>query len=147
MAGVNALIKRLERLGSAAVRERIAKDVAGALYDETMRGFREQRDPYGTPWAPRKKRPLWVALAFGEDTGWPLLNYTGRGIGSVRAKATRDMVRLTILGRMKFHQLGTIKMVRRAFWPVEGRGLGLWLNAVNKASVEAVRAMMRGEWE
>ena len=147
MAGISDLQRRILKMGSAAVANRMAKDIAGALYDQVMRGFAEKRDPYGVPWAPRKKQPLWAALAFGPDTGWPLLNKTGQGIGSVRASATRDVARVSILGRMKFHQTGTSAMVARAFFPVQGRGLGIWADAVNKAALEAVRAIMRGEME
>lgn len=145
MAGLNALIQRLERLGAAQVKERVALSIAPALYRETMRCFRDKRDPYGMPWAPRKARPLWASMAFGPDTGWPLLNYTGRGIGSVRASAYQSSARLAILGRMKFHQTGTSRMVARKFFPEAGRGLGLWRDAVNEASLKAVRELMKGE--
>lgn len=145
MSGINALVRKLEKLGAAQVKERVAEKVAVSCFNETMKCFNQKRDPYGIPWAPRKKRPVWAALAFGPDTGWPLLNYTGKGIASIRATSVGPVVRVRILGRMEYHQTGTRKMVARKFFPEDGKGLGTWKPAIEAASLSAIRELMKGE--
>lgn len=145
MAGVNELIKRLERFAAGQVKQQIASKVRGAAHDQCLECFRQQRDPYGAPWAPRKKPPDWAIRAFGLlQTNHKLLDYTGNGINSLRSVAlSGGSVQLRIINYMKFHQTGTYKMVARKYFPDPTRGLGLWGRPVNDAALEAVREMIR----
>lgn len=160
MAGVNAFIARLERMASSDVKARIMRKVATVAHDECLRGFREQRDPYGAPWAPRKKPRGWAALAFGGDDGHPLLDKSGKGINSLTSRANGDVVSLRMVGYMRFHQTGAhhnartnIKskistpaydMPARKMVPEQSRGLGTWRDPINRAAVDAVRDMAKG---
>ena len=134
MAGLSDLQRRIEKLGSAEVKTRISARVAKSLEDQCYICFARQRDPYGIPWALRK------------DPGgaWPILIKSGMGLDSVRSSSTRDAARVFILGRMKFHQTGTMQMVARRFFP-DSRGLGLWQESVNAAALEAIRELMKGQ--
>lgn len=133
MSTINELVQRLERAGAGAVKERILSKVRDALHAEAVRGFVEQRDPYGNAWAPRK-----------DPSGtWPLLDKTGAGINSLTATVAGNAVRLKIAPYFKFHQSGTGSMVARKVFPEPERGLGTWSEPVHRAAVEAVKELMR----
>lgn len=133
MAGINALISRLERFAAQEVQERIAEHVRRAVHDECLAGFIEQRDPYGTPWTRR----------IDKRGTWPLLQKTGRGVESIRSSASGGRVSIRIIGYMKFHQGGTSRMVARKFFPDPERGLGNWAEPIRRASLEAVTELAR----
>src|SRR6185503_9468309 len=110
MAGVNALVAKLEKLAASEVMERISFKVANACQEQCIAGFREQRNPYGMPWAPLKPPPMWVVKAFGADFEHPILDKTGDMINSLTTRSRGSRVLMRILGYAKFHQYGTIKM-------------------------------------
>lgn len=145
MAGINALIRRIERLGAAEIKQGIASKTRDAALAECVRGFREERDPYGVRWAPRKAVRGWAALAFGVvDDGHKLLDATGRMIGSLTARAGgAGRVLMRILGIAKWHQGGTKRMVARRMFPDQGRGLGTWSEPIHRAAVDSVRERMK----
>lgn len=147
MAGINALIQRLERMAASDVKHRIMQKVTPAAHDECLRGFREQRNPYGVPWAPRKKPRGWAALAFGHiEDGHPLLDKTGKGVESLTSRAVGDRAVMRFgRGYMRFHQTGTKFMDARKIFPEQAQGLGLWAPAINRAAVDAVRQMCEGK--
>lgn len=146
MAGINAFIQRLERMAAADVKNRIMQKVATVAHDECLRGFREQRDPYGVPWAPRKRPPDWAIRAFGlMQDEHKLLDKTGRGVGSLTSRAVGDRVVMRMVDYMKFHQTGTYKMVARKMFPEESQGLGTWSAPINRAAVDAVRELASGK--
>jgi hypothetical protein len=64
-------------------------------------------------------------------------------LDSLTSRASGSRVLMRILGYAKFHQYGTVKMVPRMIFPDPARGLGLWRDPIEKASVEAVRELMR----
>jgi hypothetical protein len=130
MAGLSAFIQRLERMAAADVKSRVMQKVADAAHAECIRGFVEQRDPYGTPWAPRK-----------QGGSWPLLQKTGAGVNSLTARASGERVTMRIRGYFQFHQRGTVRMVARMVFPEPSRGLGTWTQPINDAAVSAVREM------
>lgn len=134
MAGLNAFIQRLERMAASDVKHRIMTKVADVAQEQCLRGFREQRDPYGAPWAPRKNA----------KSTWPLLDKSGAGVESLTSRAVGESVVMKIRGYMKFHQAGTGKMVSRKIFPEQSSGLGLWTEPVNRAAVDAVREMVQG---
>jgi phage gpG-like protein len=133
MAGLNAFIQRLERMAAADVKQRIAAKITPVAHEECLRGFREQRDPYGAPWAPRKK--------IGD--GHPILD-NGRGPTTLTSRTVGDRSVLRIVDIYKFHQRGTSKMVARKVFPEQERGLGLWSDPINRAAVDAVRELAAG---
>lgn len=145
MAGINQLVRKLERLGSAEVKDRIAANVRDTVHAEAIQGFNEKRDPYGSPWEPRKKPPDWAVKAFGlMQDNHPLLDKTGKGISTLTARALAGgRVVMKIISYFKFHQTGTYKMVARKIFPDEERGLGLWAEPVYRSAVKAVRDLMR----
>lgn len=135
MAGLNALIQRLERMGGDQVKQAIASKVAVAAHDACLLGFQQQRDPYGVPWAPRKPSKA--------DNGHKLLDDTGRMINSLTSRPTANGVTLRILDYAKFHQSGTRFMVARKVFPDPGQGLGMWREPIERASLDAVRELMK----
>lgn len=161
MAGLNAFIQRLERMAASDVKHRIMTKVADVAQEQCLRGFREQRDPYGAPWAPRKRATGWAALAFGTDDGHPILDKTGKGVDSLTSRAVGDRVVMRIRGYMKFHQTGAhhnartniashrstqaYDMPARKIFPEQSQGLGLWTEPINRAAVDAVREMVQGK--
>jgi hypothetical protein len=135
--------------------------VRAAAHDECLRGFAEQRNPYGIPWAPRKKPRGWAAMAFGHiDDGHPILDKTGNGVESLTSRTVGDRAVFRMVGYMRFHQTGAhhnprtnIKtkittpaydMPARKIFPEQAQGLGTWSEPVRKASVDAVREMCEG---
>lgn len=134
MAGLNVFIQRLERMATSEVKEAIAKQAQMACHNACLDCFKEQRDPYGVPWAKRV-----------EPTGlWKLLDKTGAGIDSITSSSRADGVRVSILSRMKFHQTGTYRMVARKYFPDPARGLGSYEQPVHEATAKAITDLMYG---
>jgi hypothetical protein len=52
-AGLNGLIKRIEKIGKPAALERLSDNLAEQALDLIEEGFANERDPYGKPWAPK----------------------------------------------------------------------------------------------
>jgi hypothetical protein len=132
MSGINDLARRLERFAAGEIVQRMARRARDVLHAQAIRGFVEQRDPYGAAWAPRKDR----------RGTWPLLQKTGAGILSLTATALATGARLAIRGYFKFHQSGTSRMVQRQVFPDPARGLGLWQEPLLVECGQAVREMM-----
>jgi hypothetical protein len=89
VAGVNDLIRKLERFSSGEVYERMGRKIADACHAQAIAGFRAETDPYGVPWAPRKKVSGWAAVRFGYvDNGHPLLDDTGAMINESQGLGT-----------------------------------------------------------
>jgi hypothetical protein len=135
MAGVTAFIQRLERLAAAQVNQRILARVRDAAHAECVRGFVEQRDPYGASWAPRKDR----------KSTWPILRKTGAGLDSLTARVVGDRIVMRIRGYFQFHQTGTSRMPARMVFPDSARGLGTWSGPINDAARDAVRELVEGK--
>ena len=152
MAGINVLIQRLERMAASDVKHRIMQKVTPVAHDECLRGFREQRNPYGVPWAPRKDK----------RGSWALLDKSGDGIESLTSRTVDDKASLRF-GRsyMRFHQTGAhhnarsniatkrttgeYEMPARKIFPEQTEGLGTWSAPINRAAVDAVREMCEGK--
>jgi hypothetical protein len=133
MAGLNDLIARLERFSSQQVIDQMGRKIADACHAQCLAGFRGQRDPYGTPWAPRKDK----------RGNWPLLDKTGAGVDSLTSRYSAGMVRMRIRGYFRFHQSGTAVMPSRKVFPEQASGLGTWSEPINRAATDAVRELMR----
>lgn len=143
MAGLNELIQRLERFENGEVYQRIGTAIANACHAQCLRGFQQERDPYGTPWAPRKPAKAWAVKAFGLiDNGHKLLDDTGAMINSLRVRYVRGTVLMKIKGYAKYHQSGTRYMTARKIFP-DGSGLGTWEQPIQDAATNAVREMFR----
>lgn len=134
MAGFNEFIARLQRLSSGQVIDAMGRKISDACHAEAARGFREQRDPYGKPWAQRKDK----------RGSWPILEKTGAGLDSLTARYSNGMVRMRIKGYFQFHQSGTRYMVARKTFPEQDRGLGMWREPINRAATDAVRGLVNG---
>lgn len=95
-AKLRALRLRLSRTSTSDFRERLARVVGEAARTELALGFRNSIDPYGTPWAPLKRRK-----------GKPLLD-TGRLRSSFTYHASASGLRVgSNVVYAKFHQYGT----------------------------------------
>jgi phage gpG-like protein len=144
VAGVNDLIRKLERFSSGEVYERMGRKIADACHAQAIAGFRAETDPYGVPWAPRKKVSGWAAMAFGHiDNGHPLLDDTGAMINSLTVRYSRGTVLMRIKGYAKFHQSGTRNMVARKIFPDQSQGLGKWAQPIQQAATDAIRELMK----
>jgi phage gpG-like protein len=144
MAGLNELIAKLQRFERGDVVDAIGKSIANACHAACIAGFRAQSDPYGVPWAPRKKATGWAAMAFGKmDNGHPLLDDTGAMVGSLKARYSRGTVLMSIKGYAQFHQSGTRSMVARKIFPEQAQGLGTWSDPIQRAATDAVRELMK----
>lgn len=148
MAGLSEFIQRLERLATSQVEQRVASKVRDVAHKECLRGFVEQRDPYGVPWAPRKDK----------RGTWPILDKTGKGVESLTSTVAGGTVRLRMKSYMRFHQTGTTHATRsnvktkreiagysmpaRKVFPDPDRGLGTWSQPINDAAREAVRELV-----
>lgn len=145
MAGINDFILRLQKLSQPDVINAMGRKIADACHAEAIRGFVEQRDPYGKPWAPRKKPSAWSVLRFGKiDNGHRLLDDTGKMIDSLTARYVSGRVIMRIRGYAQFHQTGTRFMVARKIFPEQSRGMGLWREPINQAATDAVRDIVNG---
>jgi len=132
VAGLSAFIQKLERLAAADVKAQVLSRARDVVHDECVRGFVEQRDPYGVSWAPRKDK----------GGAWPILRKTGAGLDSLTARVAGDRVIMRIRGYFQFHQSGTSRMVARMVFPDPARGLGTWSGPVNDAARDAVRDLV-----
>lgn len=132
MSGINALIQRLERFATNEVERRMLGKMRDALHAQAVRGFNEQRNPYGERWAARKDK----------RGTWPILQKTGAALYGIVSRALTDRVRMTIAPYMKFHQTGTRVMPPRLIFPSPSRGLGSWEGPIMDAATGAVRELM-----
>ena len=135
MNDIDALIRRIERLGSAAVRRVVAESIEPVMQSLAQGSFGQRSDPYGSRWQDRK-----------QPTGaWPLLNKSdrpGHSITSLKTTAQRTSVRSRIVGYFKFHQSGTRYMPARRVFPDPSRGLGAWAEPIRSAVVAALRSLL-----
>lgn len=104
----------------------VAEEAIGLIQD----GFREQRDPYGRPWAP-KKRPDGRAILVGKTTrlrrGW-----------HVESSKRGQVVIAPSVDYATYHQTGTKHMVARKMVP--DRTLPAeWDSAIDEAVLEVLR--------
>lgn len=53
-SGITAFGNRVGAFGSPATMRAIGKEIADEAIFQAHKGFTEQRDPYGVPWAPKK---------------------------------------------------------------------------------------------
>ena len=136
------LRQRLARMGTGEVLRVLGSRLATETQEQMLRGFREQRDPYGRKWAPRKPPPAWAVRAFGlVDDHHPILDKTGQMIDGGRSRFDGRRILVTLKSPAPFHQSGTIKMVRRQMLPTADMGgLGpIWTAGYVKVSGEVLK--------
>lgn len=145
MPGIQELSSRLEKLAGQEVKQRVIEKTRDAAHAQVIQEFNEERDPYGTKWAPRKRPPNWAVRAFGlMNENHKLLDKTGKMIGSLTSRASAGArVVMKLIRIAKWHQEGTKKMAARQIFPDQGRGLGLWAEPLYQASVAAIKDIMR----
>jgi hypothetical protein len=136
MAGVNALIARLEAMRDPAWRADLSLHLAGTarkLIDDSFSGF---RDPYGGSWRQRKHHYPWPMLQKTRDlrNGWRLVQADAQGFRFVNS---------AVYGH--FQQYGTTRGIDpREMFPVEAFGLGqTWQRAFNAAMTSEIRKLLR----
>lgn len=140
---LSQLTARIESIGASGGLSDVIAALRDEAHEQVIAGFREQRDPYGNAWAPRKVPPDWAIRAFGLiQSNHPLLDDTGAGINSFSAQATPTGIRLRIDGHMKFHLTGTRFMVPRKFFPVDGLG-PIWGAAFMRVASQAFQRRLK----
>lgn len=134
MAGIEALTRRIEKAAAREVLSRVASSLAPVVQGEILRGFNEQRDPYGSAWASRKDK----------RGSWPILDrQTSRSaVLSLRTTSSARGLRSTIKYYMRFHQSGTKYMVARKIFAEESRGFGLWRAPVAASVSNTLRGLI-----
>ena len=142
-------LARLRQQLEAISRGGLQKQCATAFANETVKlmvdEFNQQRDPYGKPWAPRKRPPDWAIRAFGlMQDDHRLLDKSGKMIDSLRAKPLANgNVKVTMRPYAQFHQTGTDKMVARKLVPDDAMDLGpIWGRAFNRVADDILRGML-----
>lgn len=139
------LVRKLDEMASPSFRQKMLGAMAVEVHRLTLDGFIQQRDPYGKPWAPRKKAADWAVKAFGlMQSDHPILD-TGRDGGAVdrlTVRSTSDGVRLKTNAYMKFHLTGTSKMVPRKWIPTDGAG-PIWRNALQTVYTDQIRELLK----
>ncbi|RYZ15739.1 MAG: hypothetical protein EOO70_06120 [Myxococcaceae bacterium] len=99
------LRRKLEILRGPETRTRLSKVMGNAAHKQLMDGFREGRDPYGSPWAPLARNRARNRRKGG--TSKPLLD-TGRMRRSFTVNATPSGFTLwTKTKYARYHQYGT----------------------------------------
>lgn len=139
------LVRKLDAMASQSFRQKMLGAMAVEVHRLTLDGFVQQRDPYGKPWAPRRKAADWAIKAFGlMQDNHPILD-TGRTDGAVNrltVSSTADGVRLKTNAYMRFHLTGTNKMVARKWIPTDGNA-PIWRNALQTVYTDHVRALLK----
>jgi phage gpG-like protein len=96
-AGLAGLRAHFVALANGSFMRSLRIDLAEEAAAQIGASFNEQRDPYGVPWAPRKK----------PGDGHPLLRYTDAMYNSLRTRATATGIRVTSpLPYVAAHQKG-----------------------------------------
>ena len=147
--GLKELSDKIRQLTTAGFKADLSKALSARAWKETLEGFRQSRDPYGTPWRP---------LAWRKGT--PLID-KGQMRQSISAEATINGFRLRI-GTVYavIHQYGarTRKATRaksrarvgfvpqRQMVPMkETGGLGqIWLGAFNETAAKLIHDRVKG---
>lgn len=128
-------LKRLERqLGSIEnVLEIVSATVAEEFIDLIRKGFREQRDPYGVPWRPKRAQD-------GRNT---LTGATGRLKNSwhVKSMDKRGFEVSSDVQYARYHQRGNRRLPKRMMVPTRRRALPKdWKRAIEAAATDALAA-------
>lgn len=113
------LLQELASLGSPSTMVRAAFGVQQALVTEVRLGFRDQKSPYGKPWAPLKQR-----RSRNKDNG-KILRDTGRLANSITGGYSGSEVRVgTNVEYAPYHQFGTNgrKVEERRYQPANAKG-------------------------
>lgn len=110
-AALTRLTRRMDALSSGRVLTEMATAMGREALTLTDDAFTSQADPYGRPWAPRKRpRP------------WPKLDRSGRLRGAFRLRVFRYGFRITNATPYGiYHQRGTKRMARRLMLPTGSR--------------------------
>lgn len=128
-AGLDQLIRKLQRASDPAVLRSIMAVVAEEAIDLVKEGFDKERDPYGAKWQPLKRR----AGRILQDTGRLKASWHRRSVTATRA------VIGSAAGYAKFHQFGTRRMPARRMVP-SGKLPGLWRKAIHEAAIETFKS-------
>ena len=138
------LRQQLAAIARGGAVEKLMPAMRDRVHGLILDGFRQQRDPYGRKWAPRRKAPDWAVRAFGlMQDNHPLLDKTGRGINSFTTRAASRRIVVRALDYMGFHQSGTRNMVARKEVPDPEMGLGpIWGLAFNRVADDVLRGML-----
>ncbi len=141
-AALGALRQQLATIARGDAMRVLTSRLTEEVKAQVLRELTEKRDPYGKPWAARKKQPAWAALAFGPAT-WPLLEKTQRLIRSVRVRPLSRGVKMTMVDYANYHQTGTAKMPARMLAPDASRGLGaIWQRGIEDVATRLLTQML-----
>lgn len=127
--------RALGALASDKLRFRVADDMADATLGFVAEEFREERDPYGKPWRP-KKRPDGRGILRGK---------TGRLIKFRKGSVSQRGYRVDAgANYFSYHQRGTKRMVARRMLPTGTRLPARWASEFRGIYVKACMSVIRG---
>jgi phage gpG-like protein len=133
MKDIGAMADRIEELALPGFLREVGAAVGVEAVKQYRHGFSAKVDPYGTPWARRKR-----------EVPWPLMERTGDLRDDVRLETDEHRVRLEAqMPYGVFHQHGTRNMVARRIVPTQARGLGEWHAPLVEAATDAMRKVFR----
>ena len=143
MAGLDALMRRLEKIGAAVVEatklpQRVADISAANVNKELQRQFAQGVDPYGARYAPITDTTR--RLRRGSKTAPPLTDLGNLRAGTVAMVKPGASKLVLYFGEPYgiYHQRGTSRMPRRAIFP--DRGIPeKWRAAVKDAWVQGAK--------
>lgn len=130
---IGALVKKLEAMASPQFRASLSAALASEAQRQYRKDFSSGTDPYGTAWAPSKKKSGKTLVRTG------YLRSSGE-VETVTAEGFRFRVYAPYGG---FHQSGTSRMPQRMIVPNARYGLGNWLAPFNRIAAAKVRELMR----
>jgi len=129
---VSGLVKRLDGFAAGAWRTALMGQVGEELVELVREGFERQADPYGSPWAPLKRRSGRIL----QDTGRLRMFF-------VRSKSA-SMVRVgtpAFYGR--FHQAPRTKHMPARKMVPDGALPGAWSSRIHAIVERVIKQAMR----
>lgn len=133
--GLKRLEKKLKDVEN--VLEIVSATVAEEFIDLIKQGFREQRDPYGTPWKPKQAQD-------GRNT---LTGPTGRLKNSwhVKSMDKKGFEVSSDVDYARYHQRGHRRLPKRMMVPTRRRALPrAWKTAIEEAATDALVEHFKG---
>jgi hypothetical protein len=126
-------VKEIGKLDSPKLRFQVADEMADATLGLVAQEFSQERDPYGKPWAP-KKRP---------DGRMILRGKSGRLIQFRKGTISPNGFRCDMGAPYgTFHQKGTRRMKARMMLPKNGKLPPRWAAVYREIYVRAMRSQL-----
>lgn len=121
LAGIRRTVRQLE---SPDFMRQMGLEAGRVIQRQVHKGFDEQRDPYGRPWAARKGKG-----------SWPILHKSGKLERSISVRQGSGGVSISAASPYGiYHMTGTKYMVPRPFLPTSAQLPPLWEKELRRAA-------------